>query len=632
MSGAPIDHAALGFKCGLEIHQQLATGKLFCRCSTDDLPPDAGEPDFVIRRRLRPTQSELGEVDAAALQEARRDRAFEYHGVRGHACLVEADEEPPHEANGDAADVALTMALLLGASPVAEIQWMRKIVIDGSNTSGFQRSGLVSLGGRVDDVGVQTLALEEDSCQRLPEERGTVVWGLDRLGIPLIEVATEPTIRDGAHARAVAARLGALLRATGKVRRGIGTIRQDLNVSIRGGARIEIKGVQELNAIPGVIDGEVRRQARLLEVAKGLAARPVAASTLDDPIVDLGPTLSASASAILKKNRERGGVVRGVRLRGFHGLIGPAEQEGPRLGRELAAYARRDAGAAGILHGDELPGYGVTEAEAAAIRAKLRCGPEDSFALVADRADRVDAALRVVVGRARTALAGVPEEVRAAEPDESTTYLRPLPGAARMYPETDVPPVRVDAERLERLRTRLPPTPEKVRARLVESHGISEQQASQIVDAGWEAEFAALAAASDGPLAARILVLVLPDLRRRYPAASGVEAAALAAAQAVKGGRIAKEGAALVLEEVAAGRASNVEDAIARVAGGADVEADLAARARALVQERADFVRSRGKASAGPLMGELMKEFRGKVDGGVVSRTLDAELERFLSA
>lgn len=626
----PLDHAKLGFKCGLEIHQQLATSKLFCRCETKDLPAEPGQPHFVFRRRLRPTQSELGEIDAAALREARRHRRFEYHGYHDHACLVEADEEPPHEASREATDVALTMSLLLSARPVEEIQWMRKIVIDGSNTSGFQRTGLVSLGGMVEDVAVQTLALEEDSCQRLSETPESVVFGLDRLGIPLIEIATAPTIRDGQHARAIAARLGALLRATGRVKRGIGTIRQDLNVSIKGGARIEIKGAQELNAIPRIIDGEVRRQMRLLEVAKLLGERNITKTSLRVPTVDLGSVLAASGSPIVKKNKDKGGVIHGIRLPGFHGLIGAVVKDGPRLGRELASYARRDAGVGGLLHGDELPAYGITDAEVAAIRNALGCTATDSFVVVADQKPKVDAALKVVLERAEVALAGVPEEVRGVEQDDSTTYLRPLPGAARMYPETDVPPVPVGSGRLERLRKDLPPTPEEVRARLQKEFRISEDESRQIVDAGLEPELVAWAKFADGPLAARVLLLILPDLRRRFPKASGLEDAARKALEATKGGKIAKEGIPLVLEDLASGRVKSIEEALAKVGGGADVAMELSKRARGLVEERADFIRARGKESVGPLMGVLMKEFRGKVDGQLVSRTLEEEVTRLL--
>ncbi|MBI2076918.1 MAG: Glu-tRNA(Gln) amidotransferase subunit GatE [Euryarchaeota archaeon] len=625
-----LDYAKLGFRCGLEIHQQLATSKLFCRCSTEDPPAEPGPPAFVIHRRLRPTQSELGEVDAAALQESRRNRRFEYHGYHGRACLVEADEEPPNPASEEALDVALTMAALLQATPVDEVQWMRKIVIDGSNTSGFQRTGLIALGGEVDGVGVQTLALEEDSCQRLSESADAVAFGLDRLGIPLIEIATAPTIRDGNHARAVAARIGALLRATGRVKRGIGTIRQDLNVSIRGGARIEVKGVQELNSIPRVTEWEVRRQLRLLEVAEALAKRGVKASDLTSAVVDLGDVFAKTQSTVVKKTLQSGGAILGVRLPGFHGLIGAASKDLPRLGRELSVYARRDAGVGGILHGDELPGMGVAAEEVASVRSRLACKEADSFVLVADQRKKCEAALRVVLARAVVALRGVPEEVRAAEQDDSTTYLRPLPGAARMYPETDVPPVAVSPQRMEKIRGNLPPPPEAVRERVRNQFHISEDEARQIVDGDMVGELAAWAKLADGPAASRVLLLILPDLRRRYPKADDLRPHAADALAAVKANRFAKEGVALVLEEVAAGRAKGVEEAVTRLGLGGGAEAALAERARAIVGERADFVRERGAESVGPLMGLLMKEFRGKVDGGQVSRALAKEVDRLL--
>ena len=632
MSDAP-DYAAIGFRCGLEIHQQVATTKLFCRCPSEAPPPDDEDPDFRIVRRLRPSQSEMGEVDAAALAEARRARLFEYRGSHASACLVEADEEPPHPACEDALDVALTTSLLLGSHPVDEIEWMRKIVIDGSNTSGFQRTGLVARGGRVEDVGIQTLCLEEDSCRRIRDEPDRVVWGLDRLGIPLVEIATDPDIRDGEHARNIAARLGGLLRATGRVLRGLGTIRQDLNVSVRGGTRVEVKGVQDLNGIPKVIEWETRRHLRMLDVAQALQKRGVQAAAFAYTPSDLSPTFSKTEAKFVRSTLQAGGAVLGHRLPGLKGLLGGAKKEDPRLGRELAAYAKRDAGVQGILHGDELPGLGVSEAEVAAVRQALHCGPEDSFALVAAPRPTAERALRVVVERAARALDGVLAEVRMAEADYSTTYLRPMPGAARMYPETDIPPSAVRRERLERLRTELPPPPEVQVANLQRRHGIGAEEARQIVHEGLIPEFEALALAADASLAARTLLAYVPDLEKRHPkSAPHLATWTRTVLAGVKVGRLAKEGVPAVLESLASGEATTLDEALAkRGLTGVD-PAEVENRARALVAERAEFVRQRGAESVGPLMGLLMKEYRGRVDGALLNRVLAREVERLLTA
>src|SRR5712691_2022866 len=227
-----MDYRRLGLKVGLELHQQLATHKLFCECESG-LVDDPGGMRF--RRRLRPTPSEMGEIDAAAIEEAKRQLTFVYE-TTPNSCLVEADEEPPHPPNPGALDIA----------------------IDGSNTAGFQRSALVAMDGHLDvngkRIGVPTILLEEDAARKLGEAEGEVVYRLDRLGIPLVELATTPNIETPDEARDVALTFGSLLRATRKVKRGIGTIREDLNVSIEGGARIEIKGVQELRMIATFVE------------------------------------------------------------------------------------------------------------------------------------------------------------------------------------------------------------------------------------------------------------------------------------------------------------------------------------------------------------------------------------------
>lgn len=626
------NYAALGFRCGLEIHQQVAASKLFCRCRTDLDAFEDDRPDFRFLRRLRPTQSELGEVDVAARAEAARARLFEYRGYDHVSCLVEADEEPPHPAAPEALDAALTVALLLDARPVDEIQWMRKTVIDGSNTSGFQRTGLVATGGRVDGVGLQTLCLEEDSCRRIGDEPDRVVWGLDRLGIPLIEIATEPSLRDGHHAREIAARLGALLRSTGRVKRGLGTIRQDLNVSIREGTRVEVKGVQELNAIPRVIDWEVRRQLRLVEVARSLRARGVGTAAFQWSPVDVSDVFRNTAAKFILKTLQAGGIVLGHRLPGLQGLLGAARTQDPRLGRELAAHARRDGGVQGLLHGDELPGLGVGEPEVRSLRDRLGCRAEDSFALVAERPPAAERSLRVVVDRAARAVDGVPPEVRMAEPDDTTSYLRPMPGSARMYPETDIPPNPVPADRLARLRASLPPPPEQQAARLLDRHGIAAEEARQIVADGLVTEFESLAAAGNGPLAARTVLAYLPDLERRHPdRKSRLVDWAVQTLAAVRQGRFAKEGIPIVLEALAEGAATVDEAATRRGLAGIE-RSDVQARARALVSERSDFVHARGAESIGPLMGVLMKEFRGRVDGRELNDILRREVERVLAS
>ncbi|RLE48773.1 MAG: Glu-tRNA(Gln) amidotransferase GatDE subunit E, partial [Candidatus Methanomethylicota archaeon] len=239
-----LDYRSLGLRVGLEIHQQLNTKhKLFCECPTSMRDES---PHYEVQRKLRPTQSELGEIDIAAQFEFKKGKWFIYEGYEDSVCLVELDEEPPHPLNQEALDVALQVALMLNMTPVDEVHVMRKIVIDGSNTCGFQRTARVAMNGWIDDeegrVRILTLSLEEDAARKIIEDDKSIRYRLDRLGIPLIEIATGPDIHSPEQAKRVALRIGQLLRATRKVKRGIGTIRQDLNISISGGARIEVKG------------------------------------------------------------------------------------------------------------------------------------------------------------------------------------------------------------------------------------------------------------------------------------------------------------------------------------------------------------------------------------------------------
>ena len=254
------DYTKLGFMSGLEIHQQLDTTKLFCRCPSY---LRSEEPDFVVRRKLHRIAGESGKVDIAVEHEATLDREFEYQGYSSTTCLVEIDECPPYDISPEALDEAIKIALLMNCEiyPVAQI--MRKTVIDGSNTSGFQRTVLIAHSGYIETsfgkVPVTTLALEEDSARIVSEEGKRAVYRLDRLGIPLVEIRTDPVMKNAEQVKEAALKIGEILRAC-KVKRGIGTIRQDVNVSIKGHDRVEIKGFQDPKMMVLTIDKEIERQ------------------------------------------------------------------------------------------------------------------------------------------------------------------------------------------------------------------------------------------------------------------------------------------------------------------------------------------------------------------------------------
>lgn len=254
-------------KCGIEIHQRLATKKLFCECYFDASQKEGFHVDAVFERRLFAVGGETGKVDVASAFESGKRKQIEYLADSRSSCLVETDEEPPHDLNRDALQACLSIALALNCKVVDEVQVMRKNITDGSSVSGFQRTGLVATGGFIETsrgkVGIQSIAVEEESAGIVEKSSSKDVYRLDRIGVPLIEIATAPEIVDGEHAKETAEKLGLLLRASGKAQRGIGSIRQDLNVSINGGERVELKGVQELKLLPKIIDNEVERQKKV---------------------------------------------------------------------------------------------------------------------------------------------------------------------------------------------------------------------------------------------------------------------------------------------------------------------------------------------------------------------------------
>ncbi len=264
-----LDYKKLGLKCGIEIHRQIDTHKLFCHCNSE---LREGNPDFIVKRELRAALSETGERDTVAEFEMAKGKYVVYEGFHENSCLIELDEEPIGLINQDALKAVLQVCKLLEMKVVDQIHIMRKQVLDYSNTSSFQRTALVGVDGCAETkegkVGIQSVCIEEDAARKMKEDKEHVVYRLDRLGIPLIEIATAPDMKTPEQVREVAAHLGMILKSTGKFKPGIGTIRQDLNVSIHGHPRVEIKGVQDLRMISLLVENEVARQIDAIKQKK----------------------------------------------------------------------------------------------------------------------------------------------------------------------------------------------------------------------------------------------------------------------------------------------------------------------------------------------------------------------------
>lgn len=506
-----LNYQELGLKCGLEIHQQLDTGKLFCKCPSilrDD------KPDIIIKRQIKAAAGESGETDIAASHETEKQKTFIYEAYSDSTCLVELDEEPPQPMNKLALNVALQASLIVNGKIADKVITMRKAIANGSVVSGFQRTALVSRGGilstQFGDVRVRSILIEEEAAKDISKTDDTVTYRLDRLGIPLVEFSTEPDIKTPEQCKECAETIGLLLRSLPFVKRGLGTIRQDVNVSIKEGDRIEIKGAQDLRMIPTFVEYEAIRQNNLIKIRNEL---PKGIKITKD-IIDVTHIFKNSESKVIKNALDDNGVVMALKLPKFKGFVGREIQPGRRLGTEFSDRAKVFAGVGGIFHTDELPKYGITEKDVAAINKELGCTKDDAFVIVADKQFKCEIALNSVLDRAIETLQGVPKEVRKPNADGTTSFMRFMPGAARMYPETDVKPVIPDMSDIT-----LPEMISDKTKRFVKEYGLAKDLAdliskSQKVELfeGFVKKFKNLKPA----FIAELLIPKLKEVKRKY--------------------------------------------------------------------------------------------------------------------
>ena len=629
-----LNYSELGLKVGLEIHQQLNTKrKLFCNCPTlirDD------DPDGEIQRTLRTSQSEMGEIDKAALIESKKGKKNIYQYYNDSTCLVELDEEPPHTPSEEAIKTALEVSYLMNMEAVNEIQTMRKIVIDGSNTSGFQRTAYISQDGFIETehgkVGITSLCLEEDACRKIEGNDNYTIYRLDRLGIPLLEITTEPDITSPKMGKESAKRIGSILRATGMAKRGLGTIRQDVNVSIKNGARIEAKGVQNLDLIEKVIENEVIRQINLIEIAKTLQERDAKAV---HNIIDITELLKDTNSKVLKSAlKKKNGKIKAIVLKGFGGLVGKEIQEGRRLGTELSDRAKIIAGVGGLFHTDELPKYGITEEEVKSLKEHINSiisiTEKDAIVLVADENNKVDNALNAILARAEEAILGVPEETRKALENGNTSYLRPLAGSARMYPETDIPAIYLEEEYIRSIKNNLPEMPEAKLKRFIKEYELNEDLANIMVSSYKVNMFEELCknhSTIKPTLIATTLEATLREIKRE---GHNTDILTKQHFDMVFSGLAEEKTSKEAIVDILKGfiEYPNEDlDKILEIKGLKSLsKEEVEEIIENIINQNIEIVNSKGMGAMGMLMGRCMAELRGKADGKIINTVLKDKL------
>tara|TARA_B100000929_G_scaffold287108_1_gene273254 strand:- start:307 stop:2217 length:1911 start_codon:yes stop_codon:yes gene_type:complete len=620
----------VGLKVGLEIHQQLDTGKkLFCGCRTveDD------EYTSKFSRKLRATKSELGKIDPAALFEDTKSKTIVYYANSNSSCLVEKDEEPPHDLDHNAKDTVLIIGSALNSKIFSEIHVMRKTVVDGSNTSGFQRTMLIAQGGHIEvdgkQVGVQSICLEEDAAKIINNKDHERFFSLDRLGVPLVEIALEPVADSPETVRKIALTLGRLLRVTKKVARGIGTIRQDVNVSIAGGGVIEVKGVQQLSQLEKIIKFEAKRQHGLKILSEKLKVKNAGEIDKNNDIFVITDLLKDCDSKIIKDSLTNQNEIKVIRIKNMRGLFGFEPYAGIRLGKEIGELVRF-FGIGGVFHSDELPNYGIVDSDIQKVRNRLELKQDDAFLIIAGRSPSLDFAIESIINRIKDAKNGPPAETRAATPNGETVFLRPRPGASRMYPETDIPTIKITEGELEYAKSKIPKSWTDSLLEIQNKYKINSQLSEQIFDSTYFDLFEKICGDGENSpnFVASVLCSTITNLERKGFDSKFLKHEDISNTfELLKNQKITKESIEIIFEQIMSGKALSVLDAVEKASITQLNQDELEKILDKIIEQNYDEIKKDGMHSMSSIMGLVMKQVRGRTSGSLVNQLLKTKIQ-----
>ena len=460
-----LDYQAVGLISGLEVHQQLFTKeKLFCRCPAGLYTEDH---DGEVLRHMRPTLSELGEYDGTALMEFKTKKEIVYLLNHKNVCTYEMDDTPPFLVNQEAIDVAIELCLTMNMDIIDEVHIARKQYLDGSIPTGFQRTAIVGVNGWLPFKGRQLtvthVSIEEDSCREVKDKGHQIIWRTDRLGMPLTETVTGPELLTPHEVRDAILLCGMVARSTGRVRTGIGASRQDVNVSVRGGERCEIKGVPRAGYAVKLVHNEGLRQHNLLKIREELRQRGLfQPASIRMTRYDVSDVFADVDLGFAQRALQAGGKVYAVKIEGVAGIAQHPTQPDTTFLDELRGRVRVIAcldEAPIVLSGAQMPEFGNKHRILERLRKRVRPGENDDFFIVFGSEEDCRTAAEEIRLRFCDATVGVPKETRQALPGGFTTFERILPGPDRMYPDTDSPPTRVTKERVAEAQSRLRPAP-----------------------------------------------------------------------------------------------------------------------------------------------------------------------------
>lgn len=632
------DYEKLGLMCGLEIHQQLdSKTKLFCRCPNE--LQGTREPDFTIKRFMRPVLGEMGTYDEAMLTEYEKGMDITYEGYNDVICTYELDETPPFECNYEAKKIAIGIVLLLNANIIEEMHVCRKNYLDGSVPCGFQRTMILAKDGYIQlengkKIGIDILCLEEDAARKIKTENKTNFFRLDRLGIPLVEVTTKPDINDPHECREAAERLGLLLW-TSRVKKVLGSIRQDVNVSIKEGTRIEIKGVQKLDWIPILINHEVSRQLKLVEIKEELEKRGLKEENSISKPKDLSKALANTKSTFISKGIKSGKKLYGINLSGFKGIFGKELMEDYRFGTEVSSKVKSISGLKGIIHSDEnLKSYKFSDEDIKKITKQLNSKEGDCFVLVLGTKNEIDKAMNVIINRVKYAFKGVPPETRRALENGNTEFLRELHGGARLYPDTDSQAIINSEDEINNIKENLPKYPWIIIKEYSKKYKLEERLIKELIFTGSLNLFnEILKIYPENPtLVITTLLETTTALRRDGKEVENIsEKDFIDIFTLLKNNEIGKE----AIEDFMIAKSDKPELTIEEIKKELKIEKiteeDLKKIIKEIINKNMDLVKEKEMRAMGPLMGEVMKKVRGKIDGKIVSNELKSALQKKLT-
>ncbi|MHA1368671.1 MAG: Glu-tRNA(Gln) amidotransferase subunit GatE [Promethearchaeota archaeon] len=633
-----LDYEKIGLKCGIEIHQQLKTKrKLFCRCPA---VLTTREPDFTVLRTFRPVLGEMGVFDKAMLLEFKKKMKVIYQGYNDINCTYELDDTPPFECSDEAINIALLLAKILNMTIVDELKVCRKNYLDGSVPAGFQRTIIVAKDGYYTlannkKIGIEILCLEEDAARRIEQKGNYITFRLDRLGIPLVEIATAPDITDPNEAKEAAARLGLLLRGTGKVRRGLGVTRQDINVSIAKGERIEIKGVQKLNWIPILVENEAKRQLNLLDLKEKILSREISKEmieAIDDDGVDLSPIFAKTNVHFIKKGLKNKNLLVGIKIPKLSGLLGLELQPDRRFGTELSDRVRLIAGLSGLIHSDEdLQKYGFADEEIEKVIQNLKMGKDDAFILMLGKKDKIQRAIPVIKERLKEALIGVPPETRRALENGNTEFLRGLHGGSRLYPDTDSRSILISEERIKAIE--IPPKPWDIIADMKKKHGLDPKKIEQVILDGCFSILAKIINITNvnPSLILNTLTNTITAIKRDgFDVENITDQHFLDMFKALDEKKLSKEAIEDLLKTICQDPTMTIKHAARKLNISAMKLEDLIKIINETINKNEKLILERKDRAFSPLMGDIMAKARGKIDGKIVARELRKALNEKL--